>query len=113
MKRRITFALACITLGAAVPLVAAPSPPDGMMELAKSKECLTCHDVTGELAAPSFQAIAREWHGVKNADVYLSIVIQRGGTQHYGCNMMPGAGARPKVSEADATALANWILSAK
>lgn len=113
MRKLITLALACLTLGAAVALVAAPTPSGQMMDLAKSKQCLTCHDVSGELTAPSFEAIAKQWKGVKNADIYLSIVIQKGGTQHFGCNMMPGEHARANVSEADAMALATWILNMK
>lgn len=111
MRKLITLALACLTLGAALALVADPSPSDGMMELAKSKQCMTCHDVSRELTAPSFKAIAKQWKGVKNADIYLSVVIQKGGTQHFGCNMMPSEGARAKVSESNAMALATWILS--
>lgn len=111
MKRPITLAFACLSLGTALSLIAAPTPSDGLMELAKSKQCLTCHDVSSELTAPSFKAIAREWKGVKNADIYLSVVIQKGGTQHFGCNMMPSEHARAKVSEADAMALATWILN--
>jgi cytochrome c len=102
-----------ILLGAILALIAAPSFADPMMDLAKSKQCLTCHAVSGELTAPSFQSIAKEWHGVKNADIYLSMVIQKGGTQHFGCNMMPSQGARTSVSEADAMALATWILNTK
>jgi len=41
------------------------------------------------------------------------MVIQKGGTQHFGCNMMPSQGARTSVSEADAMALATWILNTK
>ena len=100
-------------LAAALAAVAAPSLADPMLDLAKSKQCLDCHAVKGELTAPSFQSIAKQWHGVKNADIYLSMVVERGGTQHFGCNMMPGQGARAKVTEADAAALVGWILNMK
>ena len=100
-------------LGAALALLVAPSFADPMMDLAKSRQCLTCHDVSGELTAPSFKAIAKEWHGVRHADTYLAVVIQKGGTQHFGCNMMPSEQARAEVSEADAMALATWILNMK
>jgi hypothetical protein len=39
------------------------------------------------------------------------MIVQHGGSQHYGCNMMPPESARTKVSEADAMALSEWILS--
>jgi cytochrome c len=102
-----------ILFGATLALIAAPSFADPMLDLAKSKQCLTCHAVSGDLTAPSFQAIAKEWRGVKNADIYLAMVVQKGGTQHFGCNMMPSQGARTSVSEADAAALATWILNTK
>jgi len=113
MRKLISLTLACLALGAALALVAAAASPDQMMELAKSKQCLTCHQVSAELTAPSFEAIAKQWKGVKNADIYLSVVIQKGGTQHFGCNMMPSEHARVKVSESDAMALATWILNMK
>jgi cytochrome c len=113
MRKLISLTLAGLTLGTALALMAAPEPSDQMMALAKSKQCLTCHEVSAELTAPSFEAIAKQWKGVKNANIYLSVVIQRGGTQHFGCNMMPSAHAREKVSESDAMALATWILNMK
>ena len=113
MKKLITLAVACLTLGAAFALIAGTPSSDPMMDLAKSKQCLTCHDVSGQLTAPSLQDIARKWHGVKNANIFLAMVVQHGGTQHYGCNMMPPESARAKVSDADAMALSEWILNMK
>jgi cytochrome c551/c552 len=69
--------------------------------------------VSGQLTAPSFQDIAKKWHGVKNANIFLAMVVQHGGTQHYGCNMMPSESARTKVSDAEAMALSEWILNMK
>jgi len=113
MKKLITLALACLALGAALALTAAPTPStsDPMLDLAKSKQCLTCHDVSGQLTAPSFKDIAKEYHGVKNANIFLAMIVQHGGTQHFGCTMMPPESARVKVSDADAMALSEWILS--
>ena len=102
-----------LIVAAALAVAATPSLADPMLDLAKSKQCLDCHAVSGELTAPSFQAIAKEWRGVKNADIYLSMVVERGGTQHFGCNMMPGQGARSRLTEAEATALVGWILGMK
>jgi cytochrome c len=102
-----------VVLAAALAVVAAPSLADPILDLAESKQCLTCHSVSGELTAPSFKSIGQQWQGVKNADIYLSMVIQRGGTQHFGCNMMPGPGARSQLTEAESTALVGWILSMK
>lgn len=102
-----------VVLCAALAVVAAPALADPMMDLAKSKQCLSCHAVSGELTAPSFQSIAKQWRGVKNADIYLSMVVQKGSFQHFGCNMMPSPAARVTLSEADATALATWILNMK
>jgi cytochrome c len=113
MKKLITLALACLALGVALTLTAAPSAStsDPMLDLAKSKQCLTCHSVSSQLTAPSFQDLSKKWHGVKNANIFLAMVVQHGGTQHYGCNMMPPESARTKVSDADAMALSEWILN--
>jgi len=82
-----------------------------MLDLAKSKQCLTCHAVSDQLLAPSFKDIAKKYHGVKNANIFLAMTVQHGGSQHYGCNMMPAESARVTVSDADAMALSEWILS--
>jgi cytochrome c len=113
MKKLITLALASLAMGAALVLASAPSPStsDPMLDLAKSKQCLGCHAVSGQLTAPSFKDIARKYHGVKNANIFLAMIVQHGGSQHYGCNMMPPESARTKVSEADAMALSEWILN--
>jgi cytochrome c len=117
MKRLIVSLVAAVTLtlvaAVGLTLVAAPSAADPMMDLAKSKQCLSCHAVTGELTAPSFDSIAKKYHGMKNADIALAWIVQHGGTQHYGCNAMPSAGARVAVSDADAKALVEWILNMK
>jgi cytochrome c len=102
-----------ILLGAALALIAAPSFADPMTDLAKSKQCFSCHDVSGQLLAQSFETIAKKYHGVKNADAYLAGIIQKGGIEHFGPDLMPSAGARVKVSDADAKALASWILTMK
>jgi len=102
-----------IVLGAALALIAAPSLADPMTDLARSRQCFSCHDVSGQLLAQSFETIAKKYHGVKNADAYLAGIIQKGGIEHFGPDLMPSAGARVKVSDADAKALASWILTMK
>lgn len=100
-----------ILLGVAVALVASPVLADPMMDLAKSKQCLSCHAVSGELLAQSFEAIAKKYHGVANAEVKLAQTIKAGGPVHCGGRTMPGCNARPEVSDAEAKALASWILA--
>jgi cytochrome c len=113
MKKLTTLALVCLAFGTALVLASVPSSStsDPMLDLAQSKQCLSCHAVSGQLTAPSFKDIAREYHGVRNANIFLAMIVQHGGTQHFGCNMMPPESPRTKVSDADAMALAEWILS--
>jgi cytochrome c len=102
-----------ILLGVAVAMIVSPAFADPMTDLAQKKECFSCHLVDGQLLAPSFKDIARKYGGVKNADVLLAGVIQKGGIEHFGPDMMPSKGARVKVSDADAKSLAAWILAMK
>jgi cytochrome c len=87
---------------------------DPVPELAKTKECMTCHAVDRDMAkAPSFRNIAKKYHGVANVELMLVQKVRSGGVGHWGPNPMPGAGARVEVSEDEAKALVAWILSQK
>jgi cytochrome c len=82
-------------------------------DLAKAKECLSCHSIDKEGAkAPSFKAIATKYKGVKNADIALTQTVKNGGVGHWGNAPMP-AGGRPTVTDAEAKELVAWVLSQK
>ena len=79
--------------------------------LANKFACMSCHSQSQKLVGPSFDAIAAKYgsDNPKAVDALVT-VIQKGGSGVWGPVPMP---ANPQVSEADARALATWILSQK
>jgi cytochrome c len=75
-------------------------------KLAQEKQCMGCHAVKGDGAAPSFQRIAAQWKGKKNAEAQMVITIREGssgtGGPHWGKAKMPDQSERPRVSDAEA-----------
>lgn len=101
MKRTlITLALA---LGAAAPAMAD-------LALAKAKNCMACHAVEKKLVGPSFKDVAAKYASQKDATDKLAAKIVKGGGGVWGPLPMP---ANATVSEADAKALAAWVLTQK
>lgn len=82
--------------------------PDGAA-LAKSMKCYACHSLEEPLIGPPYKAIAAR-HSADKAlmEEVLARKIVRGGGGNWGVvPMVPNE----HVSEADAHALARWILS--
>jgi cytochrome c len=101
-----------MTVGLAMLAALSPSQADEVPELAKTKECMTCHAVDQPLAkAPSFKEIAKKYRGVANADTMLAQKVKVGGVGHWGPSPMPGAGARVEISDEEAKSLVAWVLS--
>ncbi|QKV53617.1 c-type cytochrome [Comamonas antarctica] len=101
MKRTlITLALA---LGAAAPAMAD-------LALAKAKNCMACHAVEKKLVGPSFKDVAAKYANQKDAADKLAAKIVKGGGGVWGPLPMP---ANATVSDADAKALAAWVLDQK
>ena len=101
-----------IALGVAASIACCHVQAADVPELAKSKECMSCPDVDKEMPkAPSFLSISKKYRGVANAEGMLVQKVRVGGVGHWGPNPMPGAGARPEVSDAEAKALVSWVLS--
>jgi cytochrome c len=102
--KTIAFALLTAML-AATPAIAGT-------DLAKSKKCLTCHAVDREVNGPSFQAIAKLYKGTDKAEAKLADKIKKGGAEHWGTKVMPPADVRGvKISDAEASELARWVLT--
>lgn len=78
--------------------------------LAQQRQCLSCHQVDSQRVGPPFRSIAQRYgNGPHDAIVdYLARSIMQGGRGRWGAVPMP---AQPQVSQADAQALASWILS--
>jgi len=83
-------------------------------KLLQDKQCMGCHDVKRDGAAPSFQKIAVFWKGRKDAQEKIVATIRKGsdgtGGPHWNKATMPDQAERPLVSEAEAKRIAEWIV---
>jgi cytochrome c len=79
-------------------------------ELAKAKNCMTCHAVATKLVGPAFKDVAAKYAGQKDAEAKLAKKVIAGGSGAWGAVPMP---ANTQVSEAEATTLVKWVLSQK
>lgn len=75
--------------------------------LAKQNACLGCHAVDKKIVGPSFQAVAKKYANDPGSTEFLKNKIRKGGSGSWGVVPMP---ANAKLSDADASALASWIL---
>ncbi len=79
-------------------------------DLAKSKNCLTCHSVDNKVVGPGFKEVAKKYASDKTAEAKLVQKVLKGGSGAWGAVPMP---ANPQVSEAEAKTLVKWVLSLK
>ncbi|MBL6751248.1 MAG: c-type cytochrome [Nevskia sp.] len=106
--KAVSIPALCLLL-AALPALA--DHPDAA-QLAKSKQCLSCHAVDTQAYAPSFKDIARR-HSAADTGLLVR-KIRAGGRQHWGEVAMPRTGTLgTPVTDAEARALAAWVLSQK
>ncbi len=78
-------------------------------DLAKAKNCMTCHSVAKKIVGPAYKDIAAKRAGEKGADAALAAKIKNGSKDEWGKVPMPAN----DVSDADAMTLAKWILTLK
>ena len=100
---------ALIVLGVALSAVVA-SPAFASADLAKQKNCLACHAADKKVIGPAYKDVAAKYAGQKDASDKLAQKIIKGGSGVWGAVPMP---ANPQVNEADAKALATWIMGIK
>ena len=79
-------------------------------DLAKTKNCMTCHTVESKVLGPSFKDVAKKYAGDKTAEEKLAAKVIKGGTGVWGSLVMP---ANNQVTPAEAQTLVKWILSLK
>ena len=79
-------------------------------ELAKAKNCMSCHAIDKKLVGPAYKDVAAKYKDDKNAVEKLASKIRLGGAGNWGQIPMP---ANQQVSEAEAKLLAAWVLSQK
>ena len=78
-------------------------------ELAKAKNCMSCHTFDKKIVGPSYKDVAAKRKAEKGADVALAGKIKNGSKGEWGMVPMPPN----NVTEAEAATLAKWILSLK
>lgn len=78
-------------------------------DLAKAKNCTTCHAVAKKIVGPAYQEIAAKRAGEKGAEAALAAKIKNGSKDEWGKVPMPPNA----VSDAEAATLAKWVLSFK
>jgi len=100
MKKTISAMLAGL-------FVAAPALASD--ELAKAKNCLTCHAADKKIVGPSYKEITAKRAGEKGAEASLAAKIKNGSKDEWGKVPMPPNA----VSDAEAATLAKWVLSFK
>ena len=79
-------------------------------DLAKSKNCMTCHSVDAKVVGPAYKEVAKKYATDKTAEAKLVQKVMKGGSGTWGAVPMP---ANPQVSEAEAKTLVKWVLSLK
>lgn len=90
-------------------LLGAISVAQASEELAKSKNCMTCHSVERKIVGPSYKDIVAKRGGDKGAVAALAGKIKGGSKGDWGPVPMPANA----VSDAEAETLAKWVLSFK
>ncbi len=97
-------ALTALTLAATLALSASAFASE---DLAKKNGCVACHDATAKKMGPTWKDIAAKNKGQKDAEKALADAIVKGSKGKYGKVPMP-----PQAkAQADAPAMAKWILS--
>lgn len=81
----------------------------GEEDLAKAKNCMTCHKTDAKLIGPSYKEVAAKYAGQKGAAATLAEKVIKGGVGVWGqVPMTPNA-----VTPDEAKKLVAWVLSLK
>ncbi|MBX6317322.1 c-type cytochrome [Pigmentiphaga sp.] len=80
------------------------------LDLAKSKNCLSCHQVDAKRVGPSYVRVAERYEGDPEAEARIIASIRKGSFRKWGAIPMPAQNA---VSDEEARQLAQWILTLK
>jgi glycine betaine/proline transport system substrate-binding protein len=99
---------AATTAEASTDATTADAPAVAVDELAKSKNCLSCHGVDQKLVGPAFKDVAAKYKGDSAAVDTLSVTVKNGGSGNWGEVPMP---PNPTVSDEEIKTLVEWILS--
>lgn len=90
----------------AATLATAPAFAD--LALAQKNACTACHAPDRKIVGPAFRDVAKKYSGQKDAEATVTKNIKAGGSGQWGPVPMP---AQAALSDADAKALAAWVLA--
>ncbi len=93
--------------GGAAPAAAAAKPAGEVEALLKANGCIACHGVTSKVVGPAYREVAAKYQGKADAQAYLVKKMREGGSGVWGAIPMP---AQAGLKEADAQAIAQWLL---
>ncbi len=94
--------MALVMIAAGV-LVAGPVAAQSAAELAKSKNCMNCHEMDKKKMGPGFKDIAVKYKGDKGAEGKLITALQTG----------KGHPGKAAATDAELKTLVKYVLSAK
>lgn len=93
--------------GGADPAAQVQAPDAAALALVQSSDCLRCHLPARKAVGPSWQAIAERHASRPDAVDFLAQKIRQGSVGDWGRVIMP---RHPQIDEADARAMAQWVL---
>lgn len=91
----------------ATQVAAAPAAGGDADALLKANGCIACHGVANKVVGPAYREVATKYQGKPEAQAYLVKKMREGGSGVWGAIPMP---PQAGLKEADAQALAQWIL---
>ena len=107
--------LATVAAARAQLAVAQAQVDQSRADLAKARECMSCHALDKEVVGPAFKSVAKKYKGKAQAEDMLVKTVVKGspdaGGFHWGTKKMPSPGARVAVSEDEARVLVRWVLA--
>lgn len=96
-------------MAAAGVMMAGQALADEGADLAKAKNCLSCHAVDKKVVGPAYKDVAAKYKGDASAPAKLAAKIKAGGKGTWGEIPMPPN----NVTDDEAKKLVTWVLSQK
>ena len=103
MKKLVAVAAIAGLMGSTVAFA------DAGADLAKAKNCMSCHAVDKKLVGPAYKEVAAKYKGDAKAPEMLAAKVKAGGKGVWGQIPMPPNNVTPD----EAKKLVTWILSQK
>jgi cytochrome c len=99
-----------VALSIAAGLMASAGSAVASQDMLKKYNCTACHADAKKMVGPAYKDVAAKYASDAGAAAKLATKIKKGGSGVWGPIPMP---AHPQVSDADALALAKYVLTKK